>query len=288
MPSLIDHAREQAALLRLVAVVANGRTNGDRRVHVERIDRRRRDEYAGVEVLPGKCHVKRGCLHQIDVAIEPAEFHVVEWAGIGRDVIASAVVDPQRHLVLSRLDEVGDIEVERRVAPNRMLADVLAVNPQVGYLVGAFEFQEHLARCLGDIDRPSIPADRAVECRLRLVVLASIEIEVGQLQRMRNGNHFPRRVIHVIPMKRRVRIAQMESPTCRELRDLASRVRETGWEWGGADSDAAADADDEQSCKHFQATLHGGLRIRWRWGGPSLRQWFGSTNTHRATGVGPN
>ena len=118
-------------------------------------------------------------LDEVDLAVEAAELDVVEGAGVGRDVGVLAVVDAQRDDIRAvAVHEVGHVEVEGRVAADGVLANVLSVDPGVGHLVRAFEFEEDFAGGIGiDCERATIPADVTVEGGLGFVVVAIVEGE---------------------------------------------------------------------------------------------------------------
>ena len=152
-------------------------------------------------------------LHQVDLAVEAAELDVVEGAGVGRHVGVDGVVDAQRDDVGAiAVHEVGDVEVKGRVAADGVLPDVLSVDPGIGDLVRALEFEEDLAVGIGiHGERAPIPAHIAVEGGLGLVVLAAVEVERGQLERVRDGDHLPGSVVEV-GLRRLGHVAQVKAP----------------------------------------------------------------------------
>ena len=72
-------------------------------------------------------------------------------------------------------------------------AEVIKIElPGVGDLMRALEFQKDLARRIGiDCERVAVPAHLAMVGGLRLVVVAAVKIERGQLERVREVDQFP-------------------------------------------------------------------------------------------------
>lgn len=86
-----------------------------------------------------------------------------DWCGdaAGADLVELLVGHPQRdHILLARLDHLGDIELEGDEGPPRTVAEKIIVKPDAGHLIDPAESEEDLL-ALGNIrhgDALPVPA----------------------------------------------------------------------------------------------------------------------------------